>query len=189
MMADIMGTYCVEFNSFVNDAKGIEVLEFWRERCLECCSNLEDGIHWGDQKYLDEIVDKYDCVHVCQNRGAGVAPWNIILYKNVDKPFVFYHFQSLRYLTRKKIDTGLFTEKGIDDELVYTLYYEYLTKIERKKKFLEHNYGINFLIRRHPTEKKKSLLAFLWSIINPREVLYKIRLCLKNNHPLIVEIG
>jgi hypothetical protein len=189
LLADTMGMYCVEFNTFVNTPKGIEVLEFWRDRCLECCSNLEDGIHWGDQKYLDEIVEKFDCVHVCQNRGAGVAPWNVILYKKEDRPFVFYHFQSIRYLTRIKVDTGLLTEKGMDKELVYSLYYSYLTRIEVKKKYLEQNYGISFLIRHHPTEKDRSILSFLWSIINPRELLYNMKLYLNNIHPLIVEIG
>lgn len=188
MLANTMGAFCVEFNTFAKTPNGLKVLDYWRERCLDCCSNLEDGIHWGDQKYLDEIVDKFDCVHICQNRGAGVAPWNILEYRKENDPLIFYHFQSVKYLTRKKIDTGLVTEKGLDKNLVHYLYYAYLTKIESKKKYLEHNYGINFLIKRHPTDRDKSLLASWCSNLNPRKILYDIRLFLNNIHPLIVEI-
>ena len=45
--ASIVGRYCVEFNTFLNTPESIDVLEYWRRRCLECCSNLGDGIHWG----------------------------------------------------------------------------------------------------------------------------------------------
>ncbi len=81
--AEIVGTYCVEFNTFLNDRNGNIVLNHWRSKCLDCCSNLGDGIHWGDQKYMDEWPMLFpNSVHVCNNLGAGIAPWNIDRYRN-----------------------------------------------------------------------------------------------------------
>ena len=152
--AKTVGNYCVEFNTFCNTPESLEALEYWRNRCLECCSNLGDGVHWGDQKYLDELVLGYSCVHICQNRGAGVAPWNIILYNIDDIPFVFYHFQSVKYITRNIINTSILTMPEMDMELVDKLYYPYLIKIEEKKKLLENKWGLTYLILHHPMDKK-----------------------------------
>ena len=170
-LAQKVGKYCVEFNTFRNDEKGLEVLDYWRNRCLECCSNIGDGVHWGDQKYLDEIVEKYDCVHVCSHPGAGVAPWNILLYK-YDKnenynlffkpdelliPLIFYHYQGVKYVNRKEIITSIpANNRSIDYELVNLLYQDYLERIEKKKQMLEEQYNINFLIKKHPVVRNIS---------------------------------
>ena len=77
-----VGTYCVQFNTFKNDNIGLQILDEWVEKCLESCSQIPDGIHWGDQKYLDPIVSKYrKNICVLENLGGGVAPWNISQYK------------------------------------------------------------------------------------------------------------
>ena len=165
--AKIVGRYCVEFNTFLNNENSLTVLEYWRSRCLECCSNLRDGIHWGDQKYLEELVEKFECVHVCTNPGAGVAPWNISLYRNgngsevVYKPtemiinVVFYHYQGVTYKTREVVSTAVkANKKDIDYKLVDTLYYQYLECINHKKQFLNDKYGIDLLIKSHPSNKK-----------------------------------
>lgn len=183
-----VGTYCVEFNTFLNNKEGLEVLEYWRNRCLECCSNLGDGIHWGDQKYLEELEKKYECVHVCHNKGAGVAPWNIPLYTNEEyDSIVFYHFQSVEYIKRKKVNTNINSKKKeIDYALVDRLYLRYLTLIEEKKHMLETSYGINTLIKYHPTSKQESVIKR----IIKNSILYKLYLVyfIKGDIPYIVKI-
>ena len=73
----IGGKYCVEFNTFLNEKNSLEVLEKWRSQCLECCTSVFDGVHFGDQKYLDTWLEDYpEVVHECQNSGAGIAPGN-----------------------------------------------------------------------------------------------------------------
>ena len=179
-LAKNVGTYCVEFNTFLNTPDSLEVIEFWRSRCLECCSNLGDGIHWGDQKYLDELVEKFDCVHKCENLGAGVAPWNIELYKpgvNNDKllygknsdetTMVFYHFQSIVYINMRLVDIGLGGE--IDRHLVELIYRPYLKVIEKKKQLLSE-YGITQIVYSHPT--KRSRFGWMKSSIIGRWLLY-----------------
>ena len=165
-LAKKVGTYCVEFNTFMNTAESLEVLEYWRGRCMECCSNLGDGIHWGDQKYLDELVEKFDCVHVCENNGAGVAPWNIGLYKSVnDRKAVFfvpcqkevdmffYHYQSIVYISKYVADIGL--KGSYDHGFIELLYKPYLCKIQNAKDIVANKYGIYALIKGHPAMKNK----------------------------------
>ena len=198
-LANKVGTYCVEFNTFRNIPKSLEVLDYWRKRCLECCSNLGDGIHWGDQKYLEELVDKFDCVRVCDNLGAGVAPWNIELYEMKDSnnvvsfrkdkvtvPVVFYHFQAISYINRYDINTSL--QKGnklIDYYLVDTLYVPYLLKLDEKKVLVKRKYGVDVLLRGHPSKKQNLLRTFLKSI----SIIRKIYNSITHNNPYIVKIN
>jgi len=165
--AQKVGTYCVEFNVFKNDPSGIEVLNHWCKQCLECCSNLGDGIHWGDQKYMDEWPVAFtDQVHVCEHPGAGVAPWNLEWYRNYDLatntvvyqknevtvPVVFYHFQSIAYFSRKKINTNVASNNpSVDYQMVEQIYEPYLRHIDEKKQLISRRFGINLLIKHHPS--------------------------------------
>jgi hypothetical protein len=98
------GIYNVEWLTFRNDAAGLEVLRWWRERCLEWCYHrVEDG-RLGDQKYLDDWPERFPAVRVLQHVGGGLAPWNVTRYRLGERdgpvyvddlPLVFYHFHSL----------------------------------------------------------------------------------------------
>ena len=172
------GLFCVEFNTFVNEPNSLKVLRKWKSDCLECCTSVNDGIHFGDQKYLDSWpIDYPDVVHICQHPGAGIAPWNInwyegrnienqiVYYKkeNREVPIVFYHYQHITYIKRHIIQTYIPQKlKTVDYRLVQYLYKNYLTKVEKKKKYLENEYGVDYMIKEHPikesTERKKSWL-------------------------------
>lgn len=164
--ASTVGLYCVEFNTFLNNEESIEVLEYWRGRCLECCSNLGDGVHWGDQKYLEELVSHYDCVHVCTNDGAGLAPWNVYSYKPLTKidtfeymPFnsiihlVFFHYQSIVYINNHLVDVCL--KKDVDKRIIENLYRPYLLAIQEKKAEIANKYDIRGLIHGHPAQHSR----------------------------------
>ena len=156
---------------------------------MECCSNIGDGIHWGDQKYLEELVEKFTCVHVCQNKGAGVAPWNIILYSMSDLPIVFYHFQSVKYITRHIINTNVTTLSQIDIQLVDELYYRYLKEVEEKKQMLESEYNINNLITHHPTDKKVPNWKVFLAKFMPCNILSTVKSRILHIHPYIINIS
>lgn len=163
-LAQTIGTYCVQFNTFVNCSEGLEVLDYWRKRCLECCSLLEDGDHFGDQKYLDELKEKFSTVYGCKNLGAGVATWNIESYKvfkgydspsyklvsktnTLSVPLVFYHFASINYYSRKLVTINVRNgNPNIDYELINRMYESYLFKIDIKKEFLLIRYGLYKMI-------------------------------------------
>ena len=202
-LANKVGEYCIEFNCFKNDTHALKVLSHWHHRCLECCSNLGDGIHWGDQKYMDEWPVLFpDSVHVCNHLGAGIAQWNIASYhdynqnnltikykNNVDTSLVvFYHFASLTYRSRKLIDTGIVFHNGMDDKTINALYRPYLVLIDEKKQWLCKKYGINILIKKHPSSKKR---INLWHRLTSSPLSTLIRTVLpfkKDGHSLIVRI-
>lgn len=166
-IANKVGTFCVEFNSFRNNDKARIILDRWHEKCIECCSSLNDGIHWGDQKYLDEWPEMYpDDVYVCNHDGAGVAPWNIDLYTNYEKNegsvfnkvtgerirLFFCHFESISYLSKNRVRTGVIDGLStIDYSFVKDLYIDYLRLIDEKKLFIESRYGISLIIKHHPS--------------------------------------
>lgn len=104
------GKYCVQFMTFKNTPRGIGVLQWWRDACLEWCyARVEDG-KFGDQKYLDDWPTRFDGIHELQHLGGGVAPWNDQQYSfckigdsikgtelSTGKTFdlVFFHFHQL----------------------------------------------------------------------------------------------
>jgi hypothetical protein len=99
------GIYNVEWLTFKRDERGLEALDWWRERCLEWCyARFEDG-RFGDQKYLDDWPQRFSGVNVLQHIGGGVAPWNVVNYTLSERdgrpyvddvPVVFYHHHSLQ---------------------------------------------------------------------------------------------
>lgn len=99
----LFGRYCVQFVYFKNDESGSACLRWWRDECLKWCySKLENG-KYGDQKYLDYFADKFKNVYAVENRGAGIAAWNMDGYKYKDRcviykkkvwPYVFFHYSN-----------------------------------------------------------------------------------------------
>ncbi len=136
------GIYCVQFMCFKNDEAGLKVLNWWKDRCLEWCyGRLEDG-KFGDQKYLDDWTTRFDCVHVMQHLGGGIAPWNLILYDFLNNPglrlidkktvvaydVIFFHFHSVQFFTDKKISlAGPLYEISSDVKKLF--YYPYISQL------------------------------------------------------------
>ncbi len=146
--AEKSGKYCVQFVTFKNNEKGLEVLNWWRERCLEWCYNrVEDG-KFGDQKYLDDWLSRFDCVYSLKNLGGGLAPWNLQQYKILEKKgkifvnndeLIFFHFHNLKFLLNNSLD--LEALKSYDIKKVFNLLYlPYLKKYKKlNPKFKGYN--------------------------------------------------
>lgn len=114
--SDYSGIYCVQFMCFRHTAAGLNVLNWWRDRCLEWCyARLEDG-KFGDQKYLDDWTTRFaNDVHLMQHLGGGVAPWNLQQYEFNDNlmmtekatgktyPLIFFHYHGLKFYTDNKV--------------------------------------------------------------------------------------
>lgn len=117
------GIYCVQFMTFKNDTNGMTVLNWWRSACLEWCyDRLEDG-KFGDQKYLDDWTERFNGVHVLQNLGGGVAPWNVQQYDVAKLNTVFYHFHGVKLFHCGLVD---FASYVLSHEVVTTLYRPYI---------------------------------------------------------------
>lgn len=103
------GRFNVGLMGFRNDARGREVLDWWRARCNEWCfARLEDG-KMADQMYLNDWPTRFEGVRVLQHPGGGVAPWNQscapfaegedasgrAVLKVGGSPLVFFHFHAV----------------------------------------------------------------------------------------------
>lgn len=109
----INGKYNVQWVGFKRNIDGLRVLSWWKEKCLEWCFNRSEDGKFGDQKYLDCWIIDFQKVHVIQDLGAGVGPWNFASYQiearhqqvMIDEaPLIFYHFHGY-----KMLDDGGFT--------------------------------------------------------------------------------
>lgn len=144
----INGKYCVQFMTFKNNPEALDVLIWWREKCLEWCySWYEDG-KFGDQKYLDDWTVRFNSVHELQQPGGGLAPWNIQQYdifkKNscifgkeiktgISFQCIFYHFHGLKFFKSGKIQFSTKTYH-IADTVINELYLPYIEELEKIKK-------------------------------------------------------
>ena len=179
---NIVGKYCVEFNTFKNDTNGLELLDIWRNQCLEHCSIDGDGIYWGDQKYQDNWCTDYDYVIETDNIGAGIAPWNISQYKsrhgyrlynkqyNKECDLLFYHFENIKYVNKNIININVPCIIHCDIPFVRSLYKEYLLKVDENKELLLSKYDLNTLITSHPgvddSNNKKSLRSIMIDFVS-----------------------
>jgi hypothetical protein len=104
-MAELFGIYNVGWLTFRRDEPAAICLQWWRQQCLDWCSDSHTHGQYGDQKYLDDWPARFAGVHVIQHKGANVAPWNLTTHPIRrwhgqiwigDQPLVFFHFQGLK---------------------------------------------------------------------------------------------
>jgi len=126
------GRFCVQFMTFRKTQQATKVMEWWQNRCLEWCfARLEDG-KFGDQKYLDCWPELFgDIVHIVQQVEKTLAPWNVLFFEEKigAKMYpVFYHFQTLRIISSRKIRLYLGYKIG---KLGLGLYDQYLKNLRK----------------------------------------------------------
>lgn len=110
----LFGRYCVQYVYFKNDEEGTKALTWWKNECLKWCySKLEDG-KYGDQKYLDRFAERFDNVYDIDNRGVGIAYWNMyhyryrngmVSYKGQEWPVVFFHYSGINISVKDGVMT------------------------------------------------------------------------------------
>jgi len=146
--SSVSGIYCVQFMTFVNNNNGLKVLNWWRDACIDWCyARTEDG-KFGDQKYLDDWTTRFKGVHVLQDLGGGVAPWNIQQYDLTDNSFelIFYHFHNFKFLEQNKIDLGGYELDKNDIDILYKPYARHIDKISVELKILDKHGDYNGVI-------------------------------------------
>lgn len=154
------GKYCIEFNTFYATKNGMRILNWWCDRCLECCTSKSDGIHFGDQKYLDDWTERFEGVHVIKHPGAGVAPWNLAKYEYTRRqgkeimlkrkkdnqvfPLVFYHYQQIRYIAIDQVDIEVYMyPKKVALRLRDVIYKDYFTVIRQYRNELKEKFDFD----------------------------------------------
>lgn len=152
---DEAGKYCVQFTTVKNTKKGMEVVNWWRNACLDWCYNRKEGGKFGDQKYLDDWMSRFDCAYELQHLGGGVAPWNMqqyeftevnggvygrVLTTGKEFPLVFFHFHNCRCFLKGYLREFFLT----DYELPFSVKkYIYLPYIRDYKKAYRTLHKIN----------------------------------------------
>ncbi len=129
------GEFNVSWVSFPTNKIGLECASEWAKECIRLCpatpTILDGKLIYGDQLYLEDWPSRYSgYLHVIQNPGAGVAPWN---YENYEitkmapflvnsSPLIFYHFSSHQFgfLLARKMGTTYSAVSPIPIEIYNT---------------------------------------------------------------------
>jgi len=98
------GRFCVQFLPFRTSSKGLEILKWWQDRCIEWCfARFEDG-KFGDQKYLDDWDVRWSGhARVLSDVHLTLAPWNAAHLFHRHGNLGIYHFHNLRLYAHRKI--------------------------------------------------------------------------------------
>jgi hypothetical protein len=149
--SDTSGIYCVQYMTFKNDEAGMEVLNWWIDACLEWCFCRVEDNKFGDQKYLDDWMRRFSCVHELKYLGGGVAPWNVQQYafkktkgrlrgkesfSNRKFHLIFYHYHGLTYAWN---DSFKLTDESyaINSNQVNYIYKPYVQALSRAEQMVE----------------------------------------------------
>ena len=174
------GTFCVEFNTFLNTTPARAVLDEWADDCLRSCSYNKGTETHGDQKYLEEWTAKYDCVHILRNVGGGVAPWNVARYTfslrdgdiwltdgetGESDPLCFYHFQNVRYLPFGLLNINVDKRDRFLKERIYR---RYLDEIYGIRTALAKDYGVRFSVKK--STYRNPVLRFIQNYVMPFKI-------------------
>jgi hypothetical protein len=181
------GLYCVQYVTFKNDKKGMEVLNWWVDACIEWCFNRFEDNKFGDQKYLDDWLTRFDCVHVLRHLGGGTAPWNVQQYDFNSRgkltqgvelttgnrfDLVFYHFHDFNYIDEKTYCLSNLQYK-LDRNCVRYIYKPYAKALTTAKAQI---FKVN---QETATHEHKGDISFINAVIG-RSVLFFLRGYYKN---------
>lgn len=174
--SETSGRYCVQFVTFKNDNSGPLVLEWWRQRVEECCTAKPENGLFGDQKYLDDWLSRFDCVWECDEPGMGLAPWNCCKYELVEEnekfciidkltklryEIVFFHFHGAKlveYSGRIGIEKR---EYSIDDAFKKHFYCDYKDRLATYREKVEQSIILPEIKQIHQIGNLKILLKSL----------------------------
>lgn len=138
------GKYCVQFMTFYNNPQSMQALNWWVDACIDWCFARSENGKFGDQKYLDDWTTRFKNVHVLENLGGGVAPWNVQQYNfykqddsiigvetktNQSFDLVFFHFHALKELGNDQIDLSSYSLSQNVIDLIYTPYIQHLNRL------------------------------------------------------------
>jgi len=105
----ICGKYNSGFIIFKRCKTSLNVLKWWRDKCLDWCFDSVSEGRFGDQKYVEQFDSLFEGVKTIKTPGVNIAPWNDDRYKfslKDDKVYVnenkliCYHFCGLRIINK-----------------------------------------------------------------------------------------
>lgn len=148
------GIYNVAMLIFKNDTSGLACLEWWQAEVLKWCYNKSEDGKFGDQGYLNDWPERFAGVHVLNNIGGDVAPWNLNQYrvseeegriKVNNQDLIFYHFHTFKLLAANKfqLHSSFYSFDKKTEDLIYSPYLGEIKDLLEKAKKLDSsfNYG------------------------------------------------
>ncbi|EOR22087.1 putative Glycosyltransferase, partial [Niallia nealsonii AAU1] len=148
------GQYQAGFIGFKNERNSRKILNWWKKKCLEECSDVynDERKSWGDQLYLDRIPELFENIKVSENPGINAAPWNLILNNTEQEvtmrennvyidynPLIFFHFGSLLLLNENEFDLWKLEEVNVSFAILTNIYNPYLMKLREISNSLANN--------------------------------------------------
>lgn len=140
------GRYNVGLLSFRRDANGLQALRWWRNACLSWRPGQDGKERFSDQVFLDDWPRRFGGVVVLQQKGAGLAPWNISGRRLAsgpdgvtvdDEPVVYFHFHALKLVKRHVIrPSGPYYHRILQPKHIETLFFPYgaaLARADRRR--------------------------------------------------------
>lgn len=142
-LENVHGMYQAGLIGFKNDQNSKDILIWWKDKCLEYCSDVYDieMNRWGDQKYLNHIPDLFSNIKIMTQKGINAAPWNLILNnhssitKTESKIFIdqdeliAFHFGSMQIINTNEFDLWKQEHVEIDPSILEYIYIPYIEKI------------------------------------------------------------
>lgn len=162
------GKFCAQWLSFKNNYQGRDILNWWRQACIQWCYNRHEKDCFGDQKYLETMIEQFSGVLEINHLGS-IGPWNMQQYKFYyentrlkavelcsEKPFevVFFHFHHLQFLQNKKFNLGNYK---VPPSALDCIYKPYINEILAIKKRLVSYDGVPQYDKKQPWNWKSPL--------------------------------
>lgn len=144
-----VGRYNAGFAAFRNSESGRGALTDWRRLCAGSVCATPSANAYGDQKYLEQVVERWNVAPGVAHKGLNVAPWNVGRYRVstdgtqvlVDElPLLFFHFQGFQRVTSRLtlLYKGNYPLPVAARRLVYR---SYLAEIRRATRLIAENGG------------------------------------------------
>mgnify|MGYP001452649086 CR=1 FL=1 len=160
-----VGKFNAGFLAFKNNINGNKILKYWKKKCIESANNKPTGNIYGDQKYFDEIQNKFKRINVCSFPGINMAPWNLctksgkIDYDGEEK-IVFYHMQGLKFYNKN----------------IYNIYSSNFKVTQRAYDYIYKPYIL--LLKKNYIELKKTHNTFKQKKEFKIDIIFLIKTCI-----------
>ena len=134
---ELYGNYNSGFVSFKNDQIGLSSVQFWKENCLERCSDIPISGSFGDQTYLNFLPVLFPRVCDIATPGVNIGHWNCPKYnfyvKNgelfIDESkLICYHFSGFKITGKGKMKLK-YEAKSNNLPFIYDIYKKTINRI------------------------------------------------------------
>ncbi len=128
------GKFCVQFMTFKK--KGSEkIRKIWEKKCIKWCYAKPSRGRMGDQKYLDNIYDRFKSKIYISDNDYFRSTWN---YKKINfKKIIAWHFHGFKIINDKLV--LLHHLKNLPNDILNRIYLPYTLSIKKNIKKLKFN--------------------------------------------------